>query len=567
MRRLVLIVIVLLSLIALVWQLGNRLFSAMGPSSAPELTKEAQQALLPEPSPQPMPPISEDRALPGEVYTVELAEAPAMRFAAGKLTESDTMYAGLLAGLGHSTAIYDANLGHAARELAYQHSIMEGLLPQQLVDFLLRSAGAIDKSVIQAFTSTTGSGIDAVQKRLQSMLAGMHDGKLVRVGVGEAYVPGAQPMHYIAVLLSRREIEVASAPRRVELGGKWQLTGVMPLGFSKPSALVLRPEGGMETVELTHGDRRFSLTVPVGHHAGEMHVSFSAEGPFGPQPLLQLPVVVGGMPPTELTVRLPPDESRLASNSDAEDLAFELLNADRKHFELPTLILDRELSQVARSHSVDMRDNNFFGHLSINTGSPGDRMAAAGYRASTHAENVAKGSSIHGAEQGLLKSLGHRRNILNPRFTHVGIGVAGKRVNGSADWHLTQLFAVPVEEIDPRVQEARIFDRLNDARGSADLSAMTLDIQLSGVARVSARRVAAGATDGVPKETINAAKSRGLISRGAYVSVQVVVDPLQVSIPEQFLDIRYQRVGVGVMQLRDHPQGLIGVVILVTGGS
>ncbi len=564
MRRSALILVTLVVLVTLVWTEGRHLFTGGGSSTEPTTGPASRE--LSSRTKTSMPPMRDDRR-PGDVYEVELAEPAATRFAAGTRSEADKTYAGILDALGHRTARYDANLGHAARELAYQHSIMEGLVPQQVVDFLLRSAGAVDRQVVQAFTSTTGSGLEAVRKRLRSMLASVRDGKPVRVGVGEAYAPGVRPMHFIAVLLSHREIRVAPTPRRVALGATWKLKGTLPLGFRDPSALVLRPGGGLETLKLTHRHRRFSLTVDAGEQPGVMHVSVSASGPFGPKPLVQLPVVVGERLPAALSVQLPPDERGLASFRDAEALAFDLLNADRRHFGLPELVRDTKLDKIARDHSVDMRDDRFFGHFSPTSGSPGDRMAAASYRAATHAENVARGGSIHGAERGLLKSLGHRRNILNANFTHVGIGVAGQRVDGRVDWHLTQLFSKPVEVIDAREAETRIVKRLNEARRDAGAKPMAADLRLGKVVRRAARRVAAGATKGVPQAVLDRAKSRRLIRGAAYVSVQAVVDLKNVSIPQSFLDRRYRRVGVGVVQLKDHPQGLIGVVILVAGDS
>jgi uncharacterized protein YkwD len=174
------------------------------------------------------------------------------------------------------------------------------------------------------------------------------------------------------------------------------------------------------------------------------------------------------------------------------------------------------------------------------------------------------GGSIHGAEQGLMKSLGHRRNILNAGFTHVGIGIAGKRENGRIQWYLTQMFSKPVSRIDGKEEARRILQRLNNARRVKGLGDMRPDNDLSEIAAAGASKVAKGASD-IASDLLARAKQRGLTTRGAYISVQMVVDPGSIDIPSEFLDERYKRVGVGVVQLPDHPQGLIGVVILVAG--
>ncbi|HCS73242.1 MAG TPA: hypothetical protein DIW17_05115, partial [Clostridiales bacterium] len=48
-------------------------------------------------------------------------------------------------------------------------------------------------------------------------------------------------------------------------------------------------------------------------------------------------------------------------------------------------------------------------------------------------ENIAKHGSVESAHAGLMNSDGHRKNILNPSFTHIGIGIVDNR-------YFTQMF-------------------------------------------------------------------------------------------------------------------------------
>jgi uncharacterized protein YkwD len=41
------------------------------------------------------------------------------------------------------------------------------------------------------------------------------------------------------------------------------------------------------------------------------------------------------------------------------------------------------------------------------------------------AENIAKTSSVDRAHTGFMNSEGHRQNILNPGYTHIGVGISG----------------------------------------------------------------------------------------------------------------------------------------------
>ncbi|MFT7622909.1 MAG: hypothetical protein ACI9WU_002084 [Myxococcota bacterium] len=503
---------------------------------------------------------------PGEAVIVELTEAPATRYNAPEFTEADQVYADIVAQLERGNVVYDASLGRAARELAYQHSVIGGLVPQDIVNFLLRGSGAVDRTVVQGYTATGGDDLSAVGKRLENLLGSRAGAEIQRVGIGEAYIPGAARPRYIAMLVSKRQIDVSPAPRTVQLNSTWQLTGTLPIGWEKPSALVLYPDDRMEAIEMQVVGRRFTLSVPSGDTSGFMDVSVSATGAFGPSPLMQLPVAIGVPLPTSYRGYTAADETDITTPEAAEELAFELLNADRQRFGIPLLVRDRELDAVARAHGLDMRDNQFFGHYSDETGTPGDRLAAAAYRVALHGENVASGRSIHGAEEGLMHSLGHRRNILQGRFSRVGIGVAGKGTGKATQWYLTQLFARPVLRVDGNSSARRLVELMTDARHDADAGQLTRVGKLDRVCESVVESVAAGTTDGMASRVLEQAKAAGLTKSGAYAWVGVTTDLDELKLPPQATDPDYSHVGTAVAQLPDHPNGLIGVVILFTGG-
>lgn len=119
--------------------------------------------------------------------------------------------------------------------------------------------------------------------------------------------------------------------------------------------------------------------------------------------------------------------------SAAEQEMVRLVNEERQKAGVAPLQIDLELSRVARIKSQDMRDNNYFSHTSPTYGSPFDMMKSFGIRYRTAGENIALHSSVQSAHNGLMNSDGHRKNILNPSFTHIGIGI----VNGR---YYTQMF-------------------------------------------------------------------------------------------------------------------------------
>lgn len=113
-----------------------------------------------------------------------------------------------------------------------------------------------------------------------------------------------------------------------------------------------------------------------------------------------------------------------------------LLNQERSKYGLPRLQLDTTLSDLARTKSQDMVANRYFSHVSPTLGSPAQMLARNGVRYTQFAENIAQGSDASRIHAMWMNSAGHRANILNPAFTHVGIGTA----TGSSGSTATQLF-------------------------------------------------------------------------------------------------------------------------------
>ncbi|NMA04292.1 MAG: hypothetical protein GX925_06260, partial [Clostridiales bacterium] len=99
------------------------------------------------------------------------------------------------------------------------------------------------------------------------------------------------------------------------------------------------------------------------------------------------------------------------------------VNKARQDAGLKPLQIDADLAHVARLKSQDMYDNNYFSHDSPTYGSPFDMMTKFGIKYSGAAENIAKNSSVFAAHNAFMRSQGHKDNILNPMYTHIGVGI------------------------------------------------------------------------------------------------------------------------------------------------
>ena len=120
-----------------------------------------------------------------------------------------------------------------------------------------------------------------------------------------------------------------------------------------------------------------------------------------------------------------------------ESKAVELLNADRAANGLSPVRVNLKLTGLARDYAQDMINRNFFSHYNPEGKSPFDRMRAYGIPFGYAGENLAINSSVSAAEQAFMTSSGHRANILNPKYTQVGIGV---RYNSRGSVYVVQEF-------------------------------------------------------------------------------------------------------------------------------
>lgn len=181
-------------------------------------------------------------------------------------------------------------------------------------------------------------------------------------------------------------------------------------------------------------------TPSGGTQTGAVNPSVPAPNPAAPAPAqTQSPGATGatgttgaaGKPgnagTTTGTTAMSSDESRI----------LQLVNAERQKAGVSPLKSDGNLVSIARAKSQDMVDNNYFSHQSPTYGSPFDMLKSAGISYMYAGENIAINQSADGAMKAWMNSEGHRKNILNPNFTDLGVGIAPK---GDGSYVYTQEF-------------------------------------------------------------------------------------------------------------------------------
>ncbi|GAA0596111.1 CAP domain-containing protein [Kribbella sandramycini] len=128
----------------------------------------------------------------------------------------------------------------------------------------------------------------------------------------------------------------------------------------------------------------------------------------------------------------PPPSGGGGTNAQEREV-LELTNSYREQAGCGPLRLNSALVEAAGRHASDMVRRHYLDHTNPDGQDPGDRMRAAGYSGSSWGENIAAGyPSAQKVVSAWMKSEGHRKNILNCRFTVIGIGYDDGRVK--PDW-------------------------------------------------------------------------------------------------------------------------------------
>ena len=215
---------------------------------------------------------------------------------------------------------------------------------------------------------------------------------------GRICMPYAYGRRVIMVAQRKRRYVVIEIRKRVLLivFSAVLLLGAMPLATSAAS-----------THTVVAGDTMWRIAVRYEVGLSELKVA----NPQIKNPDLIYPGQILNIPHTDSAVR------------EFELEVIRLVNLERTKRGLKPLVEDWELSRVARYKSQDMHDNKYFSHTSPVYGSPFQMIKSFGISYRAAGENIAKGQATpEDVVAAWMSSSGHRANILNASFTHIGVG-------------------------------------------------------------------------------------------------------------------------------------------------
>jgi uncharacterized protein YkwD len=136
---------------------------------------------------------------------------------------------------------------------------------------------------------------------------------------------------------------------------------------------------------------------------------------------------------------------------------------------LPALTENNKLDEAAAAKANDMFLHQYFEHISLAGVDPGKLVQNHGYDFIVAGENLILGnfSSEKELVQDWMNSPGHRANILNNRYSEIGVAVVKGTYKGESVWIGVQEFGLPLStcsEPNPSLK-----DQINSEKSQLDV--------------------------------------------------------------------------------------------------
>lgn len=139
---------------------------------------------------------------------------------------------------------------------------------------------------------------------------------------------------------------------------------------------------------------------------------------------------------------LQPGENFLASI--LPNVLVDLTNASRLSDAKPSLNINFILQEAATLKARDMAAKGYFSHISPDGTAPWYWLQQVGYSYAAAGENLAVNfSDSEDVIRAWMNSEGHKKNILNQKFSEIGIGIASGVYKGRESVFIVQFFGKP----------------------------------------------------------------------------------------------------------------------------
>ncbi|MFP2912200.1 CAP domain-containing protein, partial [Pyxidicoccus sp. 3LFB2] len=366
-------------------------------------------------------------------------------------------------------------------------------------------------------------------------------------GVGVALVDTRASL---VLLLSDRKAELKPFPRNLAGGehASRTLCGSLVAPLRNPDIYVTRPDGEVDLVPLTkkgpQGDfcTRLDFATP-----GTYTVEVVGKASGGPEVAALFLAQLGAARRRDTRAA----DAEPTTLHEARLAVYERINSLRRAHRLPELTAEPVLERVAQGYSDRMSAEGFFAHVAPD-GSTLTKRLPPDARYVRAGENLGLAGGPLAAHFGIEHSPGHRRNLLDPGFRFMGVGVTFQKVDGREEAILTEVFtaASPVAHV-PEDPQQEAYDMLSRWRAARKLPPLERSPALEALARSHAKRaLELDQPSAQPGEApLHERVFQALPDAGtAAVDFFVVSDPSALPESRSLADATHNRVGVGVVR-------------------
>jgi uncharacterized protein YkwD len=313
---------------------------------------------------------------------------------------------------------FDAALGRVAEKIAGRSARgLEDYATEELA-FALRMEGEPHTWPEAWVFSSTGAHGDEVVARATRWLETLRSSGERRCGIGRA--TGAGGSRITALVVVGALADLSSMPTKARLGQWISFKATMLAPTEDARLVVLPPTGAPRHVPTTLHDGAVAATFSADR-TGSWLVQLVGVVRGGPRPLLEALLVVGETPAPPGSRPVPGERASAGARNEEEALE-RMINAARFAESVPPLAVHAKLASVAEAHASAMRDARILAH-DLGKGGPVDRIRRAGVETAHPGENVAHAKTVERAHRVLWASPSHRGNLLDPRFSKLGVGV------------------------------------------------------------------------------------------------------------------------------------------------
>jgi hypothetical protein len=350
----------------------------------------------------------------------------------------------------------------------------------------------------------------------------------------------------VVVLLSDRKATLEPFPRRISRAGAAHvLCGELSPPLARAEVFVTAPDGAAQKVPLLRdAGARFCATLSFPAE-GRYAIEAVGRGPRGPEVAALFFTDVGSSIQRSERSRAPEPTSVDA----ARVLLRDRINALRTAHGAQPVQADAALDAVAQGYAERMQAEGFFSHVGPDGADMRGRLRAAGYAYQGAGENLGLASGPLAAHFGIEHSPGHRKNLLEPAFSHVGIGVAMHPLEGRAQAVVVELLATPA-----RVSSTPLADAYRAIQDRRQALGLPLLIRSPALERLAQDHAARALAEDSPRARLPDSELHQRVfetldeAASAAVDVFVVDEPELLTESKSTRDPDNDRLGIGAVR-------------------